>query len=572
MYLQPDDGFMKLIYGTRFSIRPRSIRGAICYLGFDFKKKSRVDRLAANTLDISTWLSQVANEIKMKFIDYIAEVGSEEVDKMKWWASRIASKSNLQTDFFSIVVLSLIARKIYKEKKCDCIVVSDVRLFSLLRSNFSFTVDSWDSVSALFAGCFLRVSLVCRALLTRIFFVVRRLPYKGRVRTYCKPIVGAATYVYSWVEDRSFDANGNYNDPYLPSLSDLAPDARLILLCPYYVRLDLYSRFSKDLSITSLSLYSNWKNIVKSASTVFNPKPRWKFDDLDLRVLWGYEILSENSNRSFVANIHDYHCWKGFFAGATGKILYPYENQPWEKVMILAANDLESRVTFIAYQHSSIGSLLIPYHTTDKEASIMPIPHLIVTNSEKNREVLGKYYRNVKTQVLNGGALRYPRRTVVRRGKIKGNKRVGVMLPVDYEQALELIDQVNRSHFGRLSIMVKCHPDTPFPQAVFEKHVVLFRGTADELYRSVNAVVYCSSTCGMEAFSRGLKVFRFQGQFIDLELGEDSFSPIVITSLQEIENYDLKSHQPRNLFGQPDKELWARLLQHTSSNASITRK
>ena len=80
------------------------------------------------------------------------------------------------------------------------------------------------------------------------------------------------------------------------------------------------------------------------------------------------------------------------------------------------------------------------------------------------------------------------------------------------------------------------------------------------MYQHVDAIVYCSSTSGMEAYSFGLPVFRFLTQYLDLETGEVAFSPKIIYSISDIEKTDTIKHAPVQLFSPVNEQIWADTL------------
>ena len=108
----------------------------------------------------------------------------------------------------------------------------------------------------------------------------------------------------------------------------------------------------------------------------------------------------------------------------------------------------------------------------------------------------------------------------------------------------------------QFNVLVKGHPDLALDESDLGKVGSLFNGSAMDLYKVVDGIVYCSSGCGMEAYQYGLPVFRFSGQFIDLMSGEHSFSPSVIYSIDEIAESDLVPHKPVKHFSPIDEKIW----------------
>src|SRR2546425_8673367 len=76
-----------------------------CYFGTDLSCRDKVNEIfaAGKSISITEELNRIAFDTKQPFLDWITEIGSRQKDKLNWWASRIASKSPLQTDFFLLV-------------------------------------------------------------------------------------------------------------------------------------------------------------------------------------------------------------------------------------------------------------------------------------------------------------------------------------------------------------------------------------------------------------------------------------------------------------------------------------
>ncbi|MEK0337942.1 MAG: hypothetical protein QQN41_10965, partial [Nitrosopumilus sp.] len=300
--------------------------------------------------------------------------------------------------------------------------------------------------------------------------------------------------------------------------------------------------------------------LVKSSLAFIKIKFDPFFEGIDFRLLLFDEIIRENCSSYLCSQIHDYKCWKEFFKKSKGKLIYPYENQPWEKMMILAREHVQGSVELIGYQHSAIGKIHLSYHTTQNELRTLPVPNVLIVNSDKNKEIIKKYYENnSKLKICNGGALRYSQTISIEKSNHR-SKRIGILLPTNKNQAYHLLGNLNKMSGLQFNVLVKPHPDLSLDSGDIGKAYCLFNGSAVDLYKVVDGIVYCSSTCGMEAYQYGLPVFRFSGQFIDLKVGEYSFSPNVIYSLDEISDSDLVPHKPVQLFSAVDEKVWLDIL------------
>ena len=71
------------------------------YIGFDYDFKNQLFNKGVKLSETKDLLSKSAKRIKFDFINYISSIETLQNNKQSWWSSSIASKSNLQTNFFS---------------------------------------------------------------------------------------------------------------------------------------------------------------------------------------------------------------------------------------------------------------------------------------------------------------------------------------------------------------------------------------------------------------------------------------------------------------------------------------
>src|SRR5712692_5952854 len=113
-----------------------------CYFGTDLSRRGKVNEIlaAGKLISITEELNRVAFDTKQPFLDWIAEIGSRQKNKLSWWASKIASKSPVQTDFFLLVCYHRLFRSwVFGERQSGTriVVVEDPWLRSLLRRDFA---------------------------------------------------------------------------------------------------------------------------------------------------------------------------------------------------------------------------------------------------------------------------------------------------------------------------------------------------------------------------------------------------------------------------------------------------
>src|SRR4030067_1530979 len=72
------------------------------YLGKDIKQRENISRILGreNRYLMGNLLQEIAHRERQPFLDFIAELGLRQKNKRHWWASNIAYRSPLVSDFF----------------------------------------------------------------------------------------------------------------------------------------------------------------------------------------------------------------------------------------------------------------------------------------------------------------------------------------------------------------------------------------------------------------------------------------------------------------------------------------
>jgi len=113
-----------------------------CYFGTDISQRDKIARILSYTKKVSIGeeLDRIAYDIKKPFLEWMAEIGRQQKDKVNWWASRLASKSPLQTDFFLLVCYTqLVNSWLRRDRRAGAriVVIKDPWLRWLLRREFA---------------------------------------------------------------------------------------------------------------------------------------------------------------------------------------------------------------------------------------------------------------------------------------------------------------------------------------------------------------------------------------------------------------------------------------------------
>jgi hypothetical protein len=216
----------------------------------------------------------------------------------------------------------------------------------------------------------------------------------------------------TWIEDRSFKGEDNhFHDPYLGNLSDYYSrmGLKVFSIAMPFLPIHLFKKAYSSKEIIPSSYFVKLPDILKLLfKTLFF---RWRKDipissGLDLTPLINYEMLIEKGNFCYVL-LH-YLIWLKLFKDpeiSCLALIYPFENQPWDKMMILAKRQTKNKCKAIGYQHTTIPHLDLKYFLGKNNSDVCAQPDIIVSNGQYWEAVLKN--AGFICPIKNGGSLRF---------------------------------------------------------------------------------------------------------------------------------------------------------------------
>lgn len=524
----------------------------------------RIYRGSKYYIDSSRVKNLLFKRNRKEFVSYIALQKSKQKKIENWYATSIASHSNLQTDFYDNLIGLLTAEYYVKHGICDVVIVDDYRLYKLLNDNFDFKI----SVSSYFNFLFTRfkdfIKNICILFLSRGRFFFRIVASQILMNPEMKDVKDSV-FLYTWLEERCF-SKGNFQEQYLTGLEGIKFSKGTTVFLSYYANYSLVKYFDLiQLSITGLQNYFSIFKFIK----LFFKFPSFEkinpiYKNLNIDYLWKFEKIKELTKSNFIMNLLEYEAWIDFFEDANGILVYPFENQPWEKLMLLARRKVKNAdFKLYGYQHGAIGLNFLSYMSSELEMKSLDLPDAIIANSDDNKNYLKKHFKGF-CNIFDGGSLRYKENIRHSKAIDLENIVIGVFLPIARNQALDLlfhiIDESEKTYF---KFLIKSHPNTNISHIKLNSNSFHYKDTAKNLYDISDGIVYCSSSSGSEAYSMGIPIFRYQGYHIDYLMGENSFQPKVIHSILDIKVEDLKKtgySGKNNLYSKVDWKFWQNLL------------
>lgn len=549
------------------------------YMGKNIPERERIASILGNECRYlyADELKEISYRYKQKFLDWVSAIGKQYSKPIFWWTTRLASKSTFQTDFYLLFCYLVLLRKWSDQKNKKLIIfIEDAFLLEAAKDNLKSPNND---------NIFFNISryyyikqysyLTIRFMLIPSYFLIKYTIYYLLnwilKRKYKKEFLFKTdVLIHTWVEHRSFKNNKNFSDFYFGNLYSIYNEHAYKVATLSQFKLDrrLLKRSYQFKNILPLSYFMSFKTVLKVFFTympLFNTSQPL-LDKFDLKFLLKGEKLKEKASPGIRIYYLEYQIYKQFSKSMknTGlkAIIYPFENQPWEKVMLLAFK--KERVPFktIGYQHSSIPELLLLYDFGKDEMDKLPLPYMILTNGSYNEKRLKKAGFPC---VCNGGSLRYQSRQFKQRNP---ENNILLLCSVSIEHTLALIYfGIKKLANSSKSILIKLHPDVSKKKVMhyikkLPSQMDFASGSLYDLQNKFDTVIHTGTTAAIECLAMGKKVYKLKTELLDIDPLDG-----LIQQNEIDETTDLDSHHYNNypvnvdfLYEDIQKSIWLNFL------------
>lgn len=583
------------------------------YLGQDIKQHVDISRTLGkeNRYFIGDLLQKVAHQQKQPFIDFIAELGLHQKNKLHWWASYTAYKDPFASDFFLLWCYAEVFEKVCLEQEWDnnkslLVLIQDRWLYRYLwqrhKENLAFRFPSRKSTAPE------ALKLVARGIATRGYLLlmatIQRRRLEQAAREKAAPLMGNQTkccYIFSEIGEKSFADGHRYEDANFGRLKDIlnASGIQVRRLTPFFIPKTSIADASSSGEFVFLGKYLSLKDMASSTLPVFRIHIPPKLIHNPIRTLLRREAIYEFANARLPQFLLHYRAFKDCLSRLSQNskemcIIYPFENQPWEKMLCLAAKELDERIKLVGYQHSTVPLLLLSYFPGAGEASDTPLPDYIVTNGEHTLNLL-KNAGYGQAQIVNGGALRYEYlhnnsgNTIIDVLVESDKTHKTVLIALSYSRVLaaELLLAVFSAFADPQEVearfLIKPHPWVPLenlgiPLPPMPAHFQRTDKPMSELLRETHVVLYSSSTVGLEALLADVPVIRYHSEhLLDLDpldgfegsgiesCSEDNLKQAVLSALNRGKNGGARGSASgasilNSVFSPVDENVWRQIV------------
>lgn len=555
-------------------------------------------------LPLNDRLHRIAERLRQPFLNCIANLGRMQSDQLGWWSSSCSWKDGGRSDLFLLVCYEHLIDELREEWKDRdrpiVVIVEDPWLFYQLKELYANLLDVefhgnprlWPAcLKALVCGIGAR--LIWSLRLIRNYLVQRWFWTRYAPRQTARPSIGLYTYPLS----RCLRGDDGWTDPYLGDLDRMLEKAGhpVMRFTPpevggferevarrsrYFAPLILYATLRGFLH----SLFVTWRPVWPESPEVIGlPVQR-----LLLREWWGDRWRSS----SMIFRLFHHALSRLLQATRLKLLIFQYENQPWEKMLVMAAK--AEGVRTLGYQHGGgLSRFNLGYFHGNSEAERMPLADLIVASGSYAYELMAEG-GTPRERLVIGGNLRHQylrgRRNSLPLPEANKHVRILVTLPIDEDLGRHLLYALRKAFpdggAGEgIEFVIKPHPMCPVTEAMLKFPAAFVYGTFEEALRSSTVLLYSGTGTGLEALVMGRTVLRYRSELLlhtdrdglldgdsiidcgDHDLREKVLSLVYTTSLspsgQEVN--DLL----KRFFSPPDTAVWLAAIERLCPERAV---
>ncbi|MEN6373332.1 MAG: hypothetical protein ABFD75_00955 [Smithella sp.] len=534
---------------------------------------------------VETASEPVDDESKSKFMaEYLDLIGkvAELFNNREWWSSNMASKNRFTSQLALLLHQFMRAVNALKRDDFDHMIflsppwpiVNSLEIFIghssahlVSRGNRFAQLKRLASAKSKAFGslCFNVIKTSWRS------FTVRRKLVISSISDLF--ISEAPTYVIkSFVYDHSFSTDSTYRDAFFGSLPEfLKKHKKVVILAVILGRFNYCIDKIKECSTTSvipIECFLKQRDLLSAAWRLLNVKFRLcekiTFFGYNVTDLLNNLLLHPLNEIQFYHYIH-YEATKNLLETVRAKtFLFTYENNPWEKMCMMAIRKFSPDTKIIGYQHTVVPQASANMFPGLREKAIQPMPDNILTVGAEPKRIMETYGNYDDDTIEAACGLRFEYLFDTKPAK---RQRSGQIL-IALEGIFEVYKMVNYAlrelaNLPDYKVKIRTHPVLPIKafqhQLTHDLNKVtnfsISKGTSlkDDIENS-DIIIYWGTTVSLEALSMGKPVIHYDNGSIF------SYDPLFKCSHFKwtvSENVSLR-HVIDEIYSLEDSEFYAR--------------
>jgi hypothetical protein len=460
----------------------------------------------SNQVQLGEMMLDASKRLRDEYLELVAQIGKEQKNSIGWWKTQLSWKPIVSELFLLICYQEIILACAKKNQFRLLIIVDDFWLFNSLKENLpEATFEKvWQPLNlkileSLCLGFAKRLRWALRMSKSR--FLQRQLSATSKVPTFGK------VCTYSLPQPHCFEKDNGWRDPFFAgSESALTQEGfQTYRVAPPFIGFEREVANRGDY-LWPMILDSTYWDVCASALTYYIPKLKKEYRIHGQKI--GKLLLRELTMdlRSSSMADHDFFSRtlrKFFKAKKPQLMIYPYENQPWEKLLVIAAKEFQ--VGTLGYQHATVPQFELAYFN-GKANPEFPNPDVIATSGNYIQKVL-EVGGVSESRLKNIGSLRVDRNATFRRADVS---KVLVLLPLHPKMCEQFLKAIGDAFLpGDLEIYLRPHPVTYQVTINFKSPFPIPDWSLSEGLERCGTVLFCSTMAGYVAWLGGRNTIRF---------------------------------------------------------------
>lgn len=460
---------------------------------------------------------------------------------LPWWAMNFTNKNPLLSSLCKDIRDFLVGKRLIESAENGAVVIVTGRRL------VGKTLEQWAgshkrSVEMLIKG---RISV--KELASSWFSV---LPYsmlkafililKARLSFSKEPERKYDYAIFTQFENSSFRVPDKFNDVYFGNLAEhIRKRGMSVITCgfaPYGLTPALKS--GKKLSASRVypfeyflgvnSVFKCAVGVFKARMQIMAKRQNAKILGEDVSEFIKDEIRKAITTEQLFKNLSVYYAVKCFMKKVRiKKVLYPFENRAWEKMVLFGVKESGAKVSTAGYQHAA----LTPKHTNfifeKGEAEYTPLPDSIISMGKVTAGLMADYFKVPNDKIRTGCALRQSIAPKPDAKAIdpKGDINILVALASNLDEYVRTINFLDEACLkNNYKIKLRPHPSIDLNRALKINKPKNLKFTIDKgakLNDAITAsdiIIYSSSTVAIEAIASGKPVICVDaGEYINTD-------------------------------------------------------
>lgn len=272
--------------------------------------------------------------------------------------------------------------------------------------------------------------------------------------------------------------------------------------------------FIKDKMTFLMVVWSFWQSL-KLLALRF---PKIYFSEIDFSVFVKKSFQQDAVDGSFLKTLFFYKCFKKCLEDfpLRAKVIYPFENQPWERALLMARKEVSRAVELIGYQFSPFPVNFLIHRFSDKAMENKWISDKILTSDHATQSL----FEGQNIPVCPVGSARFGDLLNQKLPSVIG-KKILCSLFLDGLESLELTRKVVEiSRLTGIDCILNYHPllakdiQNTLGKMVIGTKVTLSSERASNLLNDSFLMIYNSSSVFLEAALRGVPTLHLEVECI----------------------------------------------------------